>query len=162
VESHRKVVDRAALPSALSPWRARGARIVFTNGCFDLLHAGHVEYLYAAKRAGDVLVVGLNSDASVRRAKGRGRPIVPVEDRADLLGALEMVDIVSVFEEDTPLALIRIVRPAVLVKGADWAPEAVVGREEVEADGGRLLLVPLRAGLSTTELVRRLAQPGPR
>lgn len=154
--SQRKIVTRAQLAISLNTARARGARIVFTNGCFDLLHAGHVHYLYEAKLSGDVLVVGLNSDASVRRMKGCGRPIVPETERAEVLAALEMVDFVCVFDEDTPLDLIETVRPDVLVKGADWAPDQVVGRAEVESAGGRLVLVPLRPGLSTTRLIDRL------
>jgi rfaE bifunctional protein nucleotidyltransferase chain/domain len=156
VESRRKIVPRDRLAAHLAPLRARGARIVFTNGCFDLLHAGHVQYLYEARRAGDVLVVGLNGDASVQRLKGAGRPLVPQQERAEVLAALEMVDVVTIFDEDTPLALIEAVRPHVLVKGADWAPDQVVGRAEVEADGGRVVLVPLRPGASTTALVERL------
>lgn len=156
VTSRRKIVTRPELDVALDDARRRGARIVFTNGCFDLLHAGHVHYLYEAKRSGDVLVVGLNSDASIRRMKGPGRPLVPVDERAEVLAALEMVDFVSVFAEDTPLELIKAVHPDVLVKGADWAPDQVVGRAEVQSTGGRLVLVPLRAGVSTTQLVERL------
>ena len=154
--SRRKILSREALLPALAAARRRGARVVFTNGCFDLVHAGHVHYLYEAKRHGDVLVVGLNSDASVRRLKGPERPLVPVEERAEVLAALEMVDFVSVFDADTPIDLIRAIEPDVLVKGADWAPENVVGREEVEARGGRIVLAPVRAGLSTTDLVARI------
>lgn len=120
------------------------------------MHAGHIHYLYEAKRHGDVLVVGLNSDASVSRLKGPDRPLVPVEERAEMLAALEMVDFVTVFDADTPLDLIRAVEPDVLVKGADWAPENVVGRQEVEAHGGRVVLAPVRPGLSTTDLVARI------
>jgi D-beta-D-heptose 7-phosphate kinase/D-beta-D-heptose 1-phosphate adenosyltransferase len=155
VESRRKIVTQAELQVLLNAARARGEAIVFTNGCFDVLHAGHVQYLYEARRAGDVLVVGLNSDASVRRAKGPGRPLVPATDRADVLAALEMVDLVTIFDEDTPLDLIKAVRPQVLVKGSDWALDEVVGRAEVEATGGRVVLVPVRAGVSTTEILAR-------
>jgi len=154
--SRRKILTRDALLSALADARRRGARVAFTNGCFDLVHAGHIHYLYEAKRHGDVLVVGLNSDASVSRLKGPDRPLVPVEERAEMLAALEMVDFVTVFDADTPLDLIRAVEPDVLVKGADWAPENVVGRQEVEARGGRVVLVPVRPGLSTTDLVERI------
>ncbi len=154
--SRRKILPQGALLSALADARRRGARVAFTNGCFDLLHAGHVHYLYEAKRHGDVLVVGLNSDASVARLKGARRPLVPAEERAELLAALEMVDFVTVFDTDTPLDLIRAVAPDVLIKGADWAPEHVVGRAEVEAHGGRVVLAPVRPGLSTTDLVERI------
>jgi len=156
MESRRKIISRAEISVRLDAARSRGSRIVFTNGCFDVLHVGHVQYLYEAKRAGDILIVGLNSDASVRRIKGAGRPAVPAEERAEVLAALEMVDLVTIFNEDTPLDLIKAVRPQVLVKGADWAPDQVVGRAEVEADGGRLLLIPLRTGVSTTGILERI------
>jgi rfaE bifunctional protein nucleotidyltransferase chain/domain len=153
---NRKIVPRADISARVGALRAQNVRIVFTNGCFDLVHAGHVEYLYAAKRAGNVLIVGLNSDASVARAKGPGRPTVPQSERAEVIAALEMVDLVTIFDEDTPLELIKSVRPDVLVKGADWAYDEVVGRVEVEAGGGQVLLVPLRQGVSTTALVERI------
>ncbi len=146
--------DRAA--RSLAGWRAAGARVVFTNGVFDLLHRGHAEYLAEARALGDRLVVGVNSDASVRRLKGPTRPLVAAADRLALLEALRCVDLAVVFDEDTPLALIEAVRPDVLVKGGDWAVERIVGRESVEARGGRVLSVPLREGLSTTNLVERI------
>jgi D-beta-D-heptose 7-phosphate kinase/D-beta-D-heptose 1-phosphate adenosyltransferase len=154
--SRRKIVTRDTLLSTVADAKRRGARVVFTNGCFDLVHAGHIHYLYEARRQGDVLVVGLNGDASVRRLKGPGRPVVPVEERAEVLAALEMVDFVTVFDADTPLDLIRALAPDVLVKGADWAVEDVVGRQEVEARGGHVVLVPVRPGVSTTDLVERI------
>jgi rfaE bifunctional protein nucleotidyltransferase chain/domain len=130
---------------------------VFTNGVFDLLHAGHIALLEAARAAGDALVVGVNADASVRRlGKGADRPLVAQGERARLLAALAAVDCVVLFEEDTPLALIERLRPDVLVKGADYAPEAIVGAAEVEAWGGRVVRVPLVTGKSTTDLVRKL------
>jgi D-glycero-beta-D-manno-heptose 1-phosphate adenylyltransferase len=137
-------------------WRAAGERIVFTNGVFDLLHRGHVEYLEESKALGDRLVVGVNSDASVRRIKGPERPLVPAEERAELLQALACVDLAVIFDEDTPERLIRAVQPDVLVKGGDWTPDRIVGREFVEARGGRVLNVPLREGLSTTALIARI------
>ncbi len=140
--------------------RGEGKTVVFTNGCFDLLHRGHVDLLAAARAKGDFLVVGLNSDASTRRLKGSGRPLVPDGDRAAVLAALAAVDVVVVFEEDTPLGLIRELVPDVLVKGADYRPEEVVGRDVVEAAGGRVELVPLTEGRSTTSLVDRLRKPG--
>ena len=137
--------------------RERGARVVFTNGCFDLLHRGHVEYLRAARRAGDVLIVGLNSDASVRRqGKGSGRPIVPTEDRAIVLAALESVDYVCIFDEDTPYALIYRLLPDVLVKGGDYSIDQIVGREVVEANGGQVIAVPEISGRSTTGIVEHI------
>lgn len=130
---------------------------MFTNGVFDLLHVGHVTLLEAARREGDALAVGVNSDASVRRlAKGTDRPLVPEGDRARLLAALACVDCVVLFDEDTPLALIERLRPDVLVKGSDYARDAIVGADEVEAWGGRVVRVPLVAGYSTTRLLERL------
>jgi D-beta-D-heptose 7-phosphate kinase/D-beta-D-heptose 1-phosphate adenosyltransferase len=137
-------------------WRAEGRRVVFTNGCFDLLHPGHVALLEAARAQGDVLVVGLNADASVRALKGEGRPLVPASERAEALQALEAVDAVVVYDEPTPRQVIAALRPDVLVKGADWAEDAIVGREEVEAAGGRVERVPLLPGRSTTSLVERI------
>lgn len=132
---------------------------MFTNGVFDLLHVGHVMLLEAARREGDALAVGMNSDASVRRlAKGKDRPLVPEGDRARLLAALTCVDCVVLFDEDTPLALIERLRPDVLVKGADYARDAIVGADEVEAWGGRVVRVPLVPGYSTTRLLERLRQ----
>lgn len=138
--------------------RAReGQTVVFTNGCFDLLHAGHLRYLSFARDQGDCLVVGLNSDASVRRAKGATRPVVGEQDRALLLAALRPVDIVVLFDEDEPRELIAALQPDVLVKGEDWA-HYVCGREIVEARGGQVVLAPLVAGLSTTGLIERIGQ----
>ena len=140
-------------------WRAEGRRVVLTNGCFDLLHAGHVALLEAARREGDVLVVAINSDASVRRLKGDGRPLVPEPERAEALRALEAVDRVVAYDEDTPLAVVTALRPDVLVKGADWAEDRIVGRAEVEAAGGRVVRVALVPGRSTTTLVERIRRP---
>jgi D-beta-D-heptose 7-phosphate kinase/D-beta-D-heptose 1-phosphate adenosyltransferase len=140
-------------------WRAEGRRVVFTNGCFDLLHPGHVALLEAARGKGDVLVVGINSDASVRALKGEGRPLVPADERAEMLLALESVDAVVVYDEPTPREVIAALLPDVLVKGADWAADAIVGREEVEAAGGRVERVPLVPGRSTTSLVERIRRP---
>ena len=149
------VFDWAMLDERLDEWRRHGLRIGFTNGCFDLLHRGHVKLLAEARAACDRLVVGLNSDGSTTRLKGRGRPINPAEGRAEVLAALEAVDLVVVFEEDTPLELIKRVRPAVLVKGADYTREEVVGREVVEKAGGDVVLVDLVPGHSTTAIVER-------
>jgi D-beta-D-heptose 7-phosphate kinase/D-beta-D-heptose 1-phosphate adenosyltransferase len=140
----------------LETWRSAGERIVFTNGVFDLLHRGHVEYLEEARALGDRLVIGVNSDDSVRRIKGPERPLVPAAERAELLAALACVDMAIVFDEDTPERLIRAVRPQVLVKGGDWTPDRIVGREFVESLGGRVVSVPLREGLSTTALIERI------
>jgi len=131
---------------------------VFTNGVFDLLHRGHVEYLEEARALGDRLVVGVNSDGSARRLKGPSRPIVGERDRVALVAALACVDLALLFEDDTPLRLIEAVRPDVLVKGADYAPADIVGRELVEARGGRVTTIALREGLSTSEIVRRIKE----
>jgi D-beta-D-heptose 7-phosphate kinase/D-beta-D-heptose 1-phosphate adenosyltransferase len=133
----------------------RDLRLVFTNGCFDLLHRGHVEYLSQARALGDALVVGVNTDASVERLKGPGRPVVPQGDRAIVLAALEAVDAVTLFDEDTPRALIEALLPDVLVKGGDYALDEVVGREEVLAAGGEVVALPLIPGRSTTDLLGR-------
>lgn len=142
----------------LGIWRAAGDRIVFTNGVYDLLHRGHVEYLEEARGLGDRLVVGVNADASVRRLKGPTRPILPQDERAALVAALACVDLVVIFEEDTPLALIEAVSPDVLVKGADWAEDAIVGADVVRARGGRVERIALREGLSTSTIVRRILE----
>jgi D-beta-D-heptose 7-phosphate kinase/D-beta-D-heptose 1-phosphate adenosyltransferase len=139
--------------------RPRKGRLVFTNGCFDLLHRGHVAYLAEARALGDYLVVGVNTDASFRRLdKGPGRPVVPEADRAYLLAALANVDAVCLFDEDTPRALISRLLPDVLVKGGDYRLADVVGRDEVEAAGGRVVLIPFVEGYSTTELIRRIRE----
>jgi rfaE bifunctional protein nucleotidyltransferase chain/domain len=137
-------------------WREEGRAVVLTNGCFDLLHPGHVALLEAARAEGDVLVVAINSDASVRRIKGEGRPLVPEAERAETLLALEPVDRVVVYDEPTPIAVVKALVPDVLVKGADWAEDAIVGREEVEAAGGRVVRVPMLPGRSTTSMLERI------
>ena len=149
-----------ALEEYVAAQRRGGRRIVFTNGVFDILHPGHVRYLCAARAHGDLLIVGLNSDASVRRYKGPERPITPEAERAELLLALECVDAVSIFDEETPHDIIARVQPDVLVKGADWAEKGVVGREWVEAHGGQVVLAPLVAGKSTTSILERAKKNG--
>ena len=138
-------------------WReARAGTVVFTNGVFDLIHPGHVDVLEAARSHGDALIVGVNSDASVRRLKGASRPVRSETDRAYVLAAMEAVDAVVIFTEDTPIELIRALRPDVLVKGGDYTPETVVGRSEVESHGGKVIIVPLTAAHSTTSIFERL------
>ncbi len=137
-------------------WRAAGKRIVFTNGCFDLLHPGHVIYLQKAREFGDVLVVGLNDDDSVRRLKGRARPINPLQDRACMLSALRAVDLVIPFAQDTPLVLIRRLRPDVLVKGGDYRTAEIVGADDVRGSGGEVAVIPFVRGYSTTSLIARI------
>lgn len=148
--------DLATLLADLRAKRAAGARVVFTNGCFDLIHPGHVRYLTAARAFGDLLVVGLNGDTSVTRLKGRGRPILTAAERAEILSGLSAVDHVVVFDEDTPQALIDAVAPDVLVKGADWALEDIVGGRETLARGGRVERIEVVPGVSTSELIRRI------
>lgn len=148
-----KIVSRAQAAAHIREAQAMGARVVFTNGCFDLLHAGHVTYLEAAREQGDVLVVAVNSDASVRRLKGAARPIVAEADRMALVAGLAAVDWVVRFEEDTPAALIELLAPDVLVKGSDYRPEQVVGKEQVEASGGRVELIPVLQGRSTSSII---------
>jgi D-beta-D-heptose 7-phosphate kinase/D-beta-D-heptose 1-phosphate adenosyltransferase len=151
------VFDWSVLDDRLVEWRRQGQRIGFTNGCFDVLHPGHIRILTEARAACDRLLVGLNDDASVRRLKGQTRPTQDVHARAEVLAALEAVDMVIVFGEDTPLRLIKRIRPKVLVKGGDYQPEDVVGREVIEADGGEVILVDLVPGHSTTAILQRSA-----
>jgi rfaE bifunctional protein nucleotidyltransferase chain/domain len=136
--------------------RHRGGSVVLTNGVFDLLHPGHVGYLQDARRLGDALIVGVNSDRSVRAIKGPERPITPELERAELLTALECVDAVVIFDEETPLALVTAIQPDVLVKGADWEPDNIVGRDVVEARGGRVVRMPIAPGHSTTDIIGRV------
>ena len=157
-----KVLQRAELTTRASTWRRAGKRIVFTNGCFDLIHAGHLALLHEAARHGDVLVVAINSDESVRKLKGPSRPVVTATDRAALLAALACVDAVTIYDEDTPLETLHAVRPQVLVKGEDYSLDDIVGREVVEADGGRVLRIPLVAQKSTSELVERIRRGAPK
>ena len=138
--------------------RPRAQKLVFTNGCFDTLHRGHIEHLAQAKALGDLLVVGLNTDASVRRLKGAGRPLVAEDDRATVLSALESVDAVTLFHEDTPLQLIRALLPDVLVKGGDYDLDDVVGREVVENAAGEVCVLPFVEGYSTTRLLNRIKE----
>ncbi len=135
-------------------------KMVFTNGCFDLIHRGHIEYLREASRLGDFLVIGLNSDESVKRIKGPNRPLVNQEDRAIVLSALRFVDYVIIFEEDTPLRLIKAIKPDILVKGGDWKAEDIVGGDFVQSYGGRVLSLPYREGYSTTQLIERIIKLG--
>ncbi|CAK0769002.1 D-beta-D-heptose 7-phosphate kinase / D-beta-D-heptose 1-phosphate adenylyltransferase [Gammaproteobacteria bacterium] len=151
-----KIFTLPALLAQITHWRARGERIVFTNGCFDLLHAGHVTYLERARRTGHRLVVGLNTDHSVRTIKGEGRPVIHEDDRARVLAALAVVDAVILFDEETPLTLIRAVRPDVLAKGADYREDQVVGGTEVKSHGGRVYLVPLEEGRSSSNIMKRI------
>lgn len=152
----RRVLSAAEAGAFASGIRQRGGVVVFTNGVFDLLHPGHLRYLREARALGDALIVAINTDRSVRANKGAGRPINPQDERAELLLALDAVDAVTMFDEDTPHAIITAVQPDVLVKGADWAADAIVGRETVERRGGRVERVKIEEGLSTTAIVDRV------
>ena len=151
-----RLLSRDAAVALVSRLRAASRTVVFTNGVFDLLHPGHVRYLGVARSLGDALIVGLNSDASVRRNKGAGRPITPQEERAELLLALAAVDAAVLFDEDTPAEIIAAIQPDVLVKGADWAADRIVGRDTVESRNGRVVRVPLETGYSTTGIVEQV------
>jgi D-glycero-beta-D-manno-heptose 1-phosphate adenylyltransferase len=155
-----KVVSQEELVRLTARERRAGRRVVFTNGCFDLIHPGHVRCLAEARALGDVLVVAVNSDKSVRGNKGSERPLVAERDRAEVLAALASVDYVTIFDEPTPRELIARVLPNVLVKGADWSLDQVAGREEVEAAGGRVVSIPLAPGYSTTKIVERIRNVG--
>jgi D-beta-D-heptose 7-phosphate kinase/D-beta-D-heptose 1-phosphate adenosyltransferase len=151
-----QVLTRADAVALAARWREAGRRVVFTNGAFDLLHPGHVRYLRAARAEGDALIVGLNSDRSVRANKGSDRPFTPENERAEILAALACVDAVVIFDEDTPAEIIRAIQPDILVKGADWPADQIVGRDTVEARGGRVVRVPIEAGHSTTGIIERI------
>lgn len=147
------ILDSAGLERFVRDARAAGRKIAFTNGVFDILHPGHLRYLQAARSHGDLLIVGVNSDASVRRNKGPSRPINPQDERAEVLAALDCVDAVSIFDDDTPADIVRRVQPDVLVKGADWPADQIVGRDTVEARGGRVILEPVAQGYSTSTII---------
>ncbi|MDJ0781181.1 MAG: bifunctional D-glycero-beta-D-manno-heptose-7-phosphate kinase/D-glycero-beta-D-manno-heptose 1-phosphate adenylyltransferase HldE [Desulfosarcinaceae bacterium] len=155
-----KIMDLQAAAILRQRWRAAGRQVVFTNGCFDILHVGHLQLLNAAAQLGDRLIVGVNSDASVKRLKGDSRPVTPDTQRMTLLAGLACVDMVVKFDTDTPLALIRKLSPDVLVKGGDYTPDTVVGRDIVEASGGRVAILPLVPGVSTTRVIERIAPNG--
>jgi rfaE bifunctional protein nucleotidyltransferase chain/domain len=153
-----KILTWEELKREVDGHREKGKKIAFTNGCFDILHAGHVMYLQEARKTGDLLVLGLNSDASVRMIKGEKRPLIPQEERAQVVAALMAVDYVVFFNEATPLRLIEHLKPDCLVKGGDWKEESVVGGEEVRSWGGRVVIVPLKEGASTTNIVKKILQ----
>ena len=151
-----KIKTKEDLCSIVEELKKKGKRIVFTNGCFDLLHLGHVRYLEKAKSLGDILVVGVNSDSSVQSLKGPERPILPEEERAEILSSLACVDYITVFDELTPLELISFLRPHILVKGGDWSRETTVGREVVEQSGGEVVILPFIEGSSTSNLIETI------
>jgi D-glycero-beta-D-manno-heptose 1-phosphate adenylyltransferase len=152
----QKLHNHESLARALALWRFKGKKIVFTNGCFDVLHLGHIDYMAKAADCGDCLIVGVNSDASVHRLKGRSRPINDETARSTLIAALSFVDAVVLFDEDTPYDLIRFIQPDVLVKGSDYKPEDIVGYDIVTAKGGSVMTVELLAGYSTSLIEKRI------
>ena len=153
-----KIKEREELQRIIKGLKIKGKRIVFTNGCFDLLHVGHVRYLEQAKSLGDVLVVGINGDRSVQDLKGPRRPILPVEERAEILSGLGCIDYITVFDEPTPFELISVLQPNVLVKGGDWAREKIVGGEVVEGAGGEVVTIPFVEGSSTTNIIETILE----
>ena len=154
-----KIKTQKELKRVIAYLRKQGKKIVFTNGCFDILHYGHIKYLQDAKGLADVLVLGLNSDSSVKKIKGLARPINKQLDRARVLSALSCVDYLTIFSEDTPLKLIRLIQPDVLVKGGDWQTEKIVGADFVKARGGKVLAIPYIKGYSTTKLINKIRSP---
>lgn len=151
-----KILARNVLKNKLEELRKKGKKIAFTNGCFDILHAGHIRYLREAKKTADVLVLALNSDSSVRAIKGEKRPLMSEEERAEILAALECIDFVTIFQELTPLELINYLKPDILIKGGDWPEEKVIGREEIKKWGGRVAIIPEVEGKSTTNIVEKI------
>jgi D-beta-D-heptose 7-phosphate kinase/D-beta-D-heptose 1-phosphate adenosyltransferase len=151
-----KILERNVLKNKLEELRQKGKKIAFTNGCFDILHAGHIRYLREAKKTADVLVLALNSDSSVRAIKGEKRPLMSEEERAEILAALEFIDFVTIFQELTPLELINYLKPDILIKGGDWPEEKVIGREEIKKWGGRVAIIPEVEGKSTTNIVEKI------
>jgi len=151
-----KICTRESLRDKIDQLRKEGKKIVFTNGCFDILHVGHTRYLREAKRSGDILILALNSDESVRTLKGDKRPLIPEAERADVVASLESVDFVTIFHELTPLTLIEFIKPDVLIKGGDWEKEQVVGRESVKRWGGRVVIIPEIKGSSTTNIIEKI------
>jgi len=154
--TRNKIFDRAVLGNRVAMWRFLNSKIVFTNGCFDILHRGHIEYLSRARDMGAVLIIGLNSDASVKRIKGEGRPVQDEMSRALILASLRFVDAVVLFDEDTPYELIKFVQPDVLVKGADYNEDNIVGADIVKANGGEVVTIPIIEGYSTTKILKKV------
>lgn len=156
MDTQQKILDKNALQQQITQWKAKGEKVVFSNGCFDILHVGHVDYLEKARNLGDRLVIGLNTDASVSRIKGSERPIVPQFSRSRVMAALAAVDAVCFFDEETPLELITFLKPDILVKGNDYTVETIVGAAIVIANGGEVKTIPLVEGFSTTNIVNKI------
>ena len=152
----KKILERTTLKEKIDALRKKGKKIAFTNGCFDILHVGHVRYLQEARKTADILILALNSDSSVRAIKGEKRPLVPEMERAEVLAALECIDFITIFSELTPLELICYLKPDVLIKGGDWPEDQVVGRNEIRKWGGHVTLIPEVAGKSTTNIVDKI------
>jgi D-beta-D-heptose 7-phosphate kinase/D-beta-D-heptose 1-phosphate adenosyltransferase len=151
-----KIKKREELLGIIKDLKAKGKRIIFTNGCFDLLHVGHIRYLEKAKTLGDILIVGVNSDASVQKLKGPKRPVLPAEERTEILSGLGCVDYITIFDELDPLTLITSLKPNVLVKGGDWTKEQTIGKEVVERSGGEVVIIPFVKGASTSNLIETI------
>jgi len=156
VDAAEKILDRDSIKVKVDSLRQAGKVVVFTNGCFDLIHVGHVRYLQEARKQGDCLVVAVNSDSSVEEIKGPGRPIIPDSQRAEVVAALSCVDWVTIFDEPDPLVLIKLLKPDVLVKGSDWPEEKIVGAQEVKGTGGKVLRIPLEPASSTSALIEKI------
>ncbi|MFC1753464.1 D-glycero-beta-D-manno-heptose 1-phosphate adenylyltransferase [Thermoproteota archaeon] len=154
--SSKKILNSHKLAKTVASLKKRGKKVVFTNGCFDILHCGHTSYLNSAKRKGDILVVGVNSDSSVRTIKGKKRPINKLKDRIEILSHLDFIDYLCAFSQSTPLQLIKKVRPNILIKGSDWKDKGIVGTDFVKSYGGRVLTIPLKKGYSTTRLIKNI------
>jgi len=155
--SAKVILNWKELQRRREKWRSQGKKAVFTNGCFDLLHAGHVYLFKEARKRGDILIVAVNSDSSLRRLKGPLRPVFPLKERLEVLAAIEFIDFLTVFNQDTPQKIISLLRPDVLVKGGDWPADQIVGRREVEEAGGRVVLIPYLEGFSTTNLLQKIS-----
>ena len=153
-----RILSRVELKKEVEKLKQAGKKIVFTNGCFDILHTGHTRYLREARKLGDVLVLGLNSDDSIRSIKGEKRPLVPATERAEILAALDFIDFITIFDELTPLNVIKFLKPDILIKGGDWPEEKVVGREEVKKWKGKVVIIPEVQGKSTTNIVEKILQ----
>jgi rfaE bifunctional protein nucleotidyltransferase chain/domain len=151
-----KILERKRLKEKVEALRKNGKKIAFTNGCFDILHVGHVRYLTEARKNADILILALNSDSSVRAIKGEKRPLVPEEERAEVLAAIECIDFITIFQESTPLELINLLKPDFLIKGGDWPEDKVVGRDEIKKWGGRVIIIPEIKGKSTTNIVEKI------
>jgi D-glycero-beta-D-manno-heptose 1-phosphate adenylyltransferase len=160
IAENRRVLTREQAVTLIASLRSQGRVVVFTNGVFDLLHPGHLRYLREARALGDALIVGLNADSSVRRNKGPGRPVTPESERAEILSALTCVDAVVFFDEDTPAAIVSALQPDILVKGADWPADQIIGRDTVEARGGRVVRIPVEQGYSTTAILAKIRATG--